>query len=146
MSERDKPQAPLKDKPSGVARFSTDFRVIAALVRTAFSSEQSLMSWMRTSLSLFTFGFSITQFFYYLDQRQPGAELSSGPRWLGMSLVCVGVLVLLLAIVEHVQRIRKMKEQGLPSDAGTLLPIGSAVGLLIIGIAAFVSIILNWHL
>ena len=146
MSERDKPQAPLRNKPGGVARFSTDFRVIAALVRTAFSSEQSLMSWIRTSLSLFTFGFSITQFFYYLDQRQTGAELSSGPRRFGMSLVCVGILVLLLAIVEHVQRIRKMKDQGLPSDAGTLLPIGSAVGLFIIGIAAFVSILLNWHL
>jgi len=146
MSETDNPQTPSKNERSGVARFSTDFRVVAALVRTAFSSEQSLMSWIRTSLSLFTFGFSITQFFYYLDQRQPGAELSSGPRWLGMSLVCVGILVLFLAIIEHVQRIRKMKEQGLPSDAGTILPIGSAIGLLAIGIAAFVSILLNWHL
>ncbi len=147
MSERDEPQEPLKDNSSGTTRFSTtDFRVTAALVRTAFSSEQSLMSWIRTSLSLFTFGFSITQFFYFLDQRQAGAELLSSPRLLGMALVGVGILVLVLAIVEHVQRIRKMKEQGLPSDAGTVLPIYSAVGLLIIGIAAFVSIILNWHL
>ena len=146
MSEREKPQAPLEVKPSGAARFSTDFRVIAALVRTAFSSEQSLMSWIRTSLSLFTFGFSITQFFHHLDQRQAGAELLSGPRRLGMALVGLGILVLVLAIVEHVQRIRKMKEQGLPSDAGTIMPICSAVGLLIIGIAALVGIILNWHL
>lgn len=119
----------------------------AVLVRTAFSSEQSLMSWIRTSLSLFTFGFPITQLFYFLDQRQADAEeLLSSPRLLGMSLVGVGILVLVLAIVEHVQRIRKMKEEGLPSDAGTILPTCSAVGLLIIGIAAFVSIILNWHL
>jgi len=104
------------------------------------------MSWIRTSLSLFTFGFSITQFFYFLDQRQAGAEPLPSPRLLGMALVGVGILVLVLAIVEHVQRIRKMKEQGLPSDAGTILPIYSAVGLLIMGIAAFVSIILNWHL
>ncbi len=146
MSERDKPQTPSKNKPSGVAKFSTDFRVIAALVRTAFSSEQTLMSWIRTSLSLFTFGFSITQFFYYLDQRQEGTELSSGPRLFGMSLVCVGILVLVLAIVEHMQRVRKMKEQGLPRDAESTLPIGSAVGLFAIGIAALVSILLNWHL
>jgi putative membrane protein len=135
-----------RDKPSGAARFSTDFRVVAALVRTAFSSEQSLMSWIRTSLSLFTFGFSITQFFYHLDQRQPGAEFLSSPRRLGMSLVGLGILVLLLAMVEHVQRMRKMKKQGLPSEAGTILPIGSALGLLIIGIVALVGIILNWHL
>ncbi len=146
MSERDKPQTPSKNNPSGVAKFSTDFRVIAALVRTAFSSEQTLMSWIRTSLSLFTFGFSITQFFYYLDQRQAGAELSSGPRLFGMSLVCVGILVLVLAIVEHMQRVRKMREKGLPRDAESILPIGSAVGLFAIGIAALVSILLNWHL
>jgi hypothetical protein len=49
-------------------------------------------------------------------------------------------------MVEHVQRMRKMKKQGLPSEAGTILPIGSALGLLIIGIVALVGIILNWHL
>lgn len=63
-----------------------------------------------------------------------------------MSLVGLGILVLVLAMVEHVQRMRKMKKQGLPSDAGTILPIGSALGLLIIGIVALVGIILNWHL
>ena len=146
MSERDKPQTSPKDEANDTARFSTDFRVLAALVRTAFSSEQTLMSWIRTSLSLFTFGFSITQFFYYLEQQKEGTGLSSGPRRFGMSLVCVGILVLVLATVEHVQRLRRMKTQGLPPDASSFLPIGSAVALLAIGIAALVSIMLNWHL
>ena len=146
MSERDKLQTSPKDEANDTARFSTDFRVLAALVRTAFSSEQTLMSWIRTSLSLFTFGFSITQFFYYLEQQKEGTGLSSGPRRFGMSLVCVGILVLVLATVEHVQRLRRMKTQGLPPDASSFLPIGSAVALLAIGIAALVSIMLNWHL
>ena len=123
-----------------------DLRVPAALVRTALSSEQTLMSWVRTSLSLFTFGFSITQFFYYLEQQQEDSHLSAGPRRLGISLIGAGILVLVLAVVEHVQRLRKMKEQGLPPDSGSLLPLGSAGAILAIGIVAFVSVFLKWHL
>ncbi len=123
-----------------------DLRLPAALVRTALSSEQTLMSWIRTSLSLFTFGFSITQFFYYLEEQKEGIQISPGPRRMGFALVCVGIIVLLAAMVEHVLRLRKMKKQGLPGDAASFLPFGSAVALLVIGIASFVSIIMNWSL
>jgi len=146
MSERDQPQTPSKNKPDEVSRFSTDFRFIVALVRTALSSEQSLMAWIRTSLSLFTFGFSITQFFYYLERRQGSTEFSSGPRRLGISLVCLGILVLVLAMIEHAQTLRRMKEQGMPPDAKSFLPIASAAGLLAIGIAGLTGILFNWHL
>ncbi len=123
-----------------------DLRLPAALVRTALSSEQTLMSWIRTSLSLFTFGFSITQFFYYLEQQKEGMQISPGPGRLGIALVCVGLVVLMAGMVEHVLRLRKMKKQGLPAEAVSFLPFGSAVALLVIGVAAFVSIIMNWSL
>ncbi len=123
-----------------------DLRLPGALVRTALSAEQTLMSWIRTSLSLFTFGFSITQFFYYLEQQKEGIQISAGPRRLGFALVCVGIVVLLMAMVEHVLRLRKIKKQGLPADAASFLPFGSAVALLLIGIASLVSIIMNWSL
>ena len=123
-----------------------DLREAAALVRTAFSSEQTLMSWIRTCLSMFSFGFSITQFFRYLEQRQQVAQLSAGPRLLGLSLVGVGILALLLALLEHVLRIKRMKEQGLPPDAVSFLPFGSAIALLVIGVLALLSILLNWSL
>ena len=135
-----------RDEDRGMPETPRDLRLPAALVRTALSSEQTLMSWVRTSLSLFTFGFSITQFFYYLEQQQEDSHFSAGPRRLGISLIGVGILVLILAMVEHVQRLRKMREQGLPSDSGSFLPIGSAGAILAIGIVALVSIFLKWHL
>jgi putative membrane protein len=112
-------------------------------VRTAFSSEQTLMSWVRTSVSLFTFGVAITQCFYYLTTQQGGTQLPAGPRRLGLALIGVGVVALVLAIAEHVARLRKMREQGLQNISGFLLPIGSAVVLLAIGIAALVFVTLN---
>ena len=144
MSEQ--AQSPPRDEHSETLETPRDLRLPAALVRTALSSEQTLMSWVRTSLSLFTFGFSITQFFYYLEQQQEDSHFSAGPRRLGISLIGVGILVLVLAMVEHVQRLRKMREQGLPSDSGSFLPIGSAGAILAIGIVALVSIFLKWHL
>lgn len=123
-----------------------DLRILASLARTAFSADQTLMSWIRTSLSLFTFGFSITQFFQYLEKREDMAHLSASPRMLGLSLVGVGILLLMLALSEHLWRINSLKKQGLPQDSGLFLPIGSAFALLIIGVLALISILLNWSL
>ena len=146
MNEKEKQQSPLEKEHSETTKTPKDLRLPAALVRTALSSEQTLMSWIRTSLSLFTFGFSITQFFYYLEQPKEDIQISTGPRRMGIALVCVGIVVLLMAMVEHVLRLRKIKKQGLPADAASFLPVGSAVALLVIGVAAFVSIIMNWSL
>ncbi|HEG44317.1 MAG TPA: DUF202 domain-containing protein [Phycisphaerales bacterium] len=146
MNEKENKQSPSGKEHNETAETPRDLRLPAALVRTALSSEQTLMSWIRTSLSLFTFGFSITQFFYYLEQQKEGIRISAGPRRLGFALVCVGIVVLLMAMVEHVLRLRKIKKQGLPADAASFLPFGSAVALLLIGIVALVSIIMNWSL
>ena len=120
-----------------------DLRLPAALVRTALSSEQTMMSWIRTSLSLIAFGFSVTQFFYYLAQQQGGSELSTGPRRLGIAMIGAGILALVCGVAEHLYRLRKIKEQGLPPDSMSPLPIGSAAALLIVGIVALADIILN---
>ncbi len=120
-----------------------DLRLPAALVRTALSSEQTMMSWIRTSLSLIAFGFSVTQFFHYLSQQEASSELSVGPRRLGITLIVAGILTLVFGVAEHVHRLRKIREQGLPPDSESSLPIGSAAVLLIIGIVALVTIILN---
>jgi len=146
MSEKEKSQSTPSKEEAEEAKAPTDLRLVSALVRTAFSSEQTLMSWMRTSVSLFTFGFSISQFFNYLGEQQGGAQLSAGPRRLGLALISLGILALLLATVEHVHRLRKMKEQGLQKLKQYLLPFGSSAVLLAIGILALLSVYFNWSL
>lgn len=129
-----------------IAEAPRDLRLPGALVRTALSSEQTLMSWIRTSLSMVTFGFSIAQFFYFLAERQDDADFTAAPNRLGIALISVGTLVLLIAMVEHSLRIRALKSQGLPEDAGSFLPMGSAAALLAIAIIALISVFLGWHI
>lgn len=106
----------------------------AALVRTAFSSERSLLSWLRTSASLFSFGFAISKFFSYVEGQQENLQFSPGPRRLGMVLVCVGLLVLVMAVIEHAHRLRRMEELGLPRVSWFSLPTFMSVGVLAIGV------------
>lgn len=129
----------------GQPREILDLRIPAALVRTALSSEQTLMSWIRTSLSLCTFGFSIATFFDYLAQYSESPH-GPGPRRLGIALIGIGVTVLMVAITEHLRRIRQLRVDGLPDDAGSYVPVGSAAAMLAIGLAALVSIFLGWKL
>jgi len=111
-----------------------------ALVRTEYSSERSLMSWMRTSASIFAFGFSIIKFFEYVEQVDKGTQISAGPRRLGLALILGGTTALILAVIEHVRRLRKMKELGLPVYTKLSLPIVVAIALLVIGTTSFIAI------
>jgi uncharacterized membrane protein YidH (DUF202 family) len=146
MSEEEKVTAMQQDGQNDMEKVRKDLRYLTALYRTALSSEQSLMSWIRTSVSLLTLGFTITQIFNYLDKQHEGLHVSAGPRSLGLALIWVGIIALVLGMIEHVHRLRRMREQGLKRISQYLLPLGSAAVLLVIGIAALVIVMLNWSL
>ena len=133
MVEIENPQLPLNKEQTEAERTIRDLEIYA-LVRTAFSSERSLLAWMRTSVSLYTFGFSITKFFDYLEQQEAGTQFSEGSQLLGFALVFLGILALVPAIPEHIQRLRKMKNLGLPRVSRFSLPVAATVALLSIGI------------
>ncbi|CDZ68267.1 Putative membrane protein [Neorhizobium galegae bv. orientalis] len=70
--------------------------------RTRMSAERTLMSVIRTSLSLISFGFTIYQVFEKL--RDAGTlEHAAAPRNFGVTLVLMGIAMLLVGIVYHMQ-------------------------------------------
>ncbi|MBF9198266.1 DUF202 domain-containing protein [Microvirga sp. BT290] len=118
--------------------------------RTRMSSDRTLMSVVRTSLSLISFGFTIYQVFDKL--REAGTIThSSAPRNFGVALVLLGIAMLVIGIVYHVQFMvglrherEAMKAAGLvhgESHFPVSLTLIVAVVLLIIGVAAVVSMI-----
>jgi len=120
--------------------------------RTRLSADRTLMSVIRTSLSLIGFGFTIFQFFERL--REGNVLTTAAPaRNFGVTLVAIGIGMLVLGIIYHVQFMlglraerQRMKEDGLvhaESVFPTSLTLITAVILLIIGVAAIVSMLFH---
>jgi uncharacterized membrane protein YidH (DUF202 family) len=120
--------------------------------RTRMSADRTLMSVIRTSLSLIGFGFTIFQFFQKLRQANqlgsPEAALN-----FGLALVALGIGMLVLGIVYHVQFMlglrhvrHEMAAEGLihgESRFPVSLTLITAVVLLLVGVAAMVSMTLR---
>src|SRR3954454_5005150 len=71
-----------------------------AWLRTRLSVERTMMSWIRTGVSLIAFGFTIVQFFERLKQT-PAAQsplLPDAPKYLGAALIFCGVVALIVSI------------------------------------------------
>jgi len=117
--------------------------------RTRMSADRTLMSVIRTSLSLISFGFTIYQFFSKLRDSNVLTGASES-RNFGQGLVWLGIGMLMLGIVYHLQFMRglrhqreAMKAQGLvhaESGFPPSLTLIVALLLLAIGIGAIVSI------
>jgi putative membrane protein len=147
MSENEKLQSPLNNQQKEEAKTKRALEILA-IVRTRFSSERSLLSWIRTSVSLFTFGFSITKFMNYLENQHEGLQFSEGPYRLGLALIWIGILSIIPAVIQHVWRLNTAKELGIPLEMPIIsrfsLPISVTLAFMVIGFTTLIGINLNW--
>jgi putative membrane protein len=120
--------------------------------RTRLSADRTLMSVIRTSLSLISFGFTIFQFFQKLKAGDVLTHAGAA-RNFGTSLVAIGIGLLVLGIIYHVQFMiglrserRNMKAAGL-IHAESVFPVSltllTAIAVLALGVAAIVSMIFH---
>jgi len=117
--------------------------------RTRMSADRTLMSVIRTSLSLIGFGFTIAQVFEKLRDQNVITK-AAAPRNFGVALIALGIVMLVLGIVYHVQFMvglrhlrESMRAEGLihgESGFPLSLTLITALLLLIIGVAAIVSL------
>jgi putative membrane protein len=117
-----------------------------AFQRTRLVEDRTLMAVIRTSL--IGFGFTMSQFFQRLRE-QDVITRAAAPHRFGLALVRLGVLMLFLGIVYHVQfmiglrRLRQsMRDEGL-IHGETVFPVSltliMALLLLAVGLAAMLS-------
>jgi len=112
--------------------------------RTRLSADRTLMAWIRTSVSMISFGFTIFKFFMYLRESDllSGQLPMHGPRNLGLGLVGLGTFLLGMAIVEYL-----MYQRWLSREMKQKFPLSTALlaALLItvIGILALFNLLFN---
>ncbi|SEF72499.1 putative membrane protein [Bryocella elongata] len=108
--------------------------------RIYFAAERTFLAWLRTGLALMGIGFAVARFGLFLREIQPTA-LPHAPQSSGMSLVLgvclvvLGVVVDLLATVNHVRLVRELREGTWQPGRVSVVAIGLAVFLAVCGAA-----------
>lgn len=83
--------------------------------RVALAEERTLLAWIRTGVALMGFGFVVARFGVFLRELVPDHVLQGSPApgasaWMGAGLVALGVTVNVAAAVQHIGRLRMLKE------------------------------------
>nr|WP_310522392.1 DUF202 domain-containing protein [Polymorphobacter sp.] len=124
-----------------------------AFQRTRMAADRTLMAIMRTSLSMIGFGFTIYTFFTNYLKRDGALGLmpAQAPSRFGLSLICLGVLLLALGIANHYRYMKVLRAElqdfiarGLMPDTDKFpvsLTLVTAFLLILVGVVAALSII-----
>jgi len=108
-----------------------------SLQRTLFAEERTLMAWIRTSVSLITFGFTIYKFFQYLKQVEGETPQRSllGPREFAVGMISLGVIALVAATVQHRRTLNALDPEQharIGLLAGKLAVVVAVIGLFLL--------------
>jgi putative membrane protein len=130
---------------SEAAALQPDKGTMLTLDRNLMAAERTMMAWIRTSLSLISFGFTVGKFFDYLaaDKGKPIRGFLArmmGPDGVGMVLVALGILALGFAIVDHRNTVKRLQGQGLEKRRSAAIVV--AMILVVLGISAILSLAL----
>ena len=159
MSEPARTDGPLsRSRPHLAGPITGRFEVRATAsdhfswLRTRASVERTLMSWIRTAVSLIGFGFTIVQFFERM-QELPGVNPAlhpTAPRYLGLALIACGILALVVSIWQYHWTIRYLWGGDFAPIAGMTIegiqtPLYAvAFALILIGVFAFAAVLLRF--
>ncbi|MDX9788187.1 MAG: DUF202 domain-containing protein [Salinivirgaceae bacterium] len=84
-----------------------------AIQRTIHAERSTLLAWVRTSLSLIGFGFTIFKVLQYVLKEGTSLLMRpETPRNVGLFLLLTGTIPLLLAIIEYVRGIKRLGYKG----------------------------------
>jgi putative membrane protein len=120
-------------------------------IRTRLSVERTMMSWLRTAVSLIGFGFTIVQFFDRM-QDLPGAapaHFPNAPRYLGLMLILCGIVALVISVWEYLWTLRYLwggdfaVVAGVTKEGKKTPLFAVAIALILIGLFAFFSVLLR---
>ncbi|MEJ0041126.1 MAG: DUF202 domain-containing protein [Rhizomicrobium sp.] len=119
-----------------------------AWVRTRLGIERTFMAWLRTSVSLIGFGFTIVQFFERLQDMDSAKRIlhPEAPRDLGLALIATGVGALLISMWQYRQMLRYLWRDEFRDIAGLdkaphRTPVfAAALVIVLIGVFAFATV------
>ncbi len=117
-----------------LAQLRTDL----ATSRNVMAADRTLMAWVRTSLSLESFGFTIYKVLKAFQEGGGVLRQEHTPRNVGLFLTGLGTLAILMGTVEYWETLKELHEQ---KDFRLTRPsLVMALIMSVLGVVLFVSI------
>jgi putative membrane protein len=95
-------------RPARTSNELAEDRTDLAVQRTLMAADRSLMAWIRTGLSMTSFGFTIYKLLQAAQANGAALPRADTPRTIGLVLTGLGTLALLAGTVEYHQTLKAM--------------------------------------
>ncbi len=106
--------------------------------RNRDAAERTLMAWIRTCLSLISFGFGLDKIIAAIDRALTGGELQAqrGVQLVAAAFVVTGVLAMVGATVQYRRELRRLQHDDYVYRDKPQLAAATAVLITLIGVTA----------
>jgi putative membrane protein len=117
-----------------------------ALQRSFLATERTLMAWIRTSISMIGFGFTLAKLFQSLASSNVLIRGPAGKVWtaegVGMLLISLGTFALIVAVYDHQRQLKQLRTVGLGMKFSLTTAVASVLAIL--GVMALVALVVNF--